>query len=102
MSASASCVFARGASLSARHVCIYTRTGDKGMSSLFNGTRRPKDDLYFSALGDVDELNAAIGLAREHCAPLVPDVEAQLATVQSRLIDVGSAVATPLSSSSIE
>jgi cob(I)alamin adenosyltransferase len=46
---------------------IYTKTGDKGVSSLYNGTRLPKDDAYFHALGDVDELNAAVGVSREHC-----------------------------------
>ena len=93
---------------------IYTKTGDEGESSLFNGQRRRKDDLVFAALGDSDELNAAIGLARAHCEAsavtgsstesdflrrrmeLVP----QLSVVQSRLLDLGSAVATPLTQSS--
>ena len=83
---------------------IYTRTGDQGTSSLFNGQRRRKDDLVFKALGDSDELNAALGLARAYCevdgsvrsaALLDP-----LGKVQSRLLDLGSAIATPLGQSS--
>jgi cob(I)alamin adenosyltransferase len=54
------------------------------------------------ALGDVDELNAAIGLAREHCTALTPSLLEQLIEVQSRLLDVGAAVATPTSSSTAE
>lgn len=83
---------------------IYTRTGDAGSSSLFNGERRHKNDIVFTALGDSDELNAAIGVARAHCELggsartelMVP----QLAVVQSRLLDLGSAVATPAATSS--
>lgn len=44
---------------------IYTKTGDEGSSSLYNGERRSKDDAIFQALGDVDELNSAVGLARD-------------------------------------
>lgn len=48
---------------------VYTKTGDAGSSSLYNGERRPKEDRAFCALGDVDELNSALGAAREFCSP---------------------------------
>jgi len=83
---------------------IYTRTGDKGSSSLFNGERRRKDDLVFVALGDSDELNASLGLARANCGAhggtRASHVISHLGLVQSRLLDVGSAIATPLTQSS--
>lgn len=93
---------ASGVSSSSRKYRVYTRTGDKGTSSLYNGQRRPKDDIFFDALGDVDELNAAIGLAREFIVEHRVGIEEQLVEIQSRLLDVGSAIATPLSSSSPE
>lgn len=79
---------------------IYTKTGDLGTSSLYNGARLPKDSDYFCALGDVDELNSTIGVAREFCGATCSSTTAQLEVIQSRLLDVGSAVATPISSSS--
>lgn len=74
---------------------IYTKTGDDGTSSLYSGQRRSKDDAVFHALGDVDELNSSVGVAREFIGDLDARIEAQLETIQSRLLDVGSAVATP-------
>jgi hypothetical protein len=44
---------------------IYTRTGDSGTSSLYTGQRLPKDCSFFEALGDVDELNSVVSMARE-------------------------------------
>lgn len=79
---------------------IYTKTGDAGASSLYSGERRPKDDSVFAALGDVDEVNSVVGLAREHARHLDDGLTTQLESIQSRLLDVGSAVATPLPSSS--
>jgi cob(I)alamin adenosyltransferase len=75
---------------------VYTRTGDKGTSSLYSGERRRKDDPVFEALGDIDELNAAIGLARQHCHDSgFKKLEHQLEIIQSRLMDVSGHVATP-------
>lgn len=79
---------------------IYTKTGDDGSSCLYNGERRGKDDLVFAALGDVDELNSVVGLAREFALPLDGQLGNQLEQIQSRLLDVGSAIATPIPTSS--
>ncbi len=129
-----------------RRFKLYTKTGDGGTASLYSGERRPKEDGAFAALGDVDELNSALGMAREFCGgddmhgelqrqvhecegargvgdlmrgfghpleaphqprssphvlPTTPWTAPQkLAALQSRLLDVGSAVATPLDASS--
>ncbi len=71
---------------------VYTRTGDKGMTSLVGGARVPKNDIRLEAYGTVDELNSEIGLlmsliADEH------DVDF-LRGVQNRLFVVGSNLAT--------
>jgi len=79
---------------------IYTKTGDGGNSSLYTGERRHKSDQVFSALGAVDELSCQVGLAKEMAAlsdKEHPYVE-QLVRVQCILQDIGSCVATPLSS----
>jgi len=47
---------------------VYTKTGDDGTSSLYNGNRSPKDDAVFWALGDTDELNNTV----RTCAFVVP------------------------------
>jgi ATP:cob(I)alamin adenosyltransferase len=91
---------AAAAAAAATRYKVYTKTGDAGTSSLYNGERRGKDDDFFSALGDVDELNASVGLAREHCAGSSAALEAQLVEIQCRLLDVGSAIATPILTSS--
>jgi cob(I)alamin adenosyltransferase len=65
---------------------IYTRSGDDGTTSLGTGERRKKYDLRVSAYGELDELNAVIGLARVHNEDRTLD--ALLARVQNDLFDV--------------
>ena len=73
---------------------IYTKTGDDGTSGLADGSRRPKSDLRFEAIGTVDETNAAIGLARLEAAA-IGDLDAALARIQNDLFDLGADLATP-------
>ncbi|MEQ1677809.1 MAG: cob(I)yrinic acid a,c-diamide adenosyltransferase [Chitinophagaceae bacterium] len=70
---------------------IYTKTGDKGTTSLIGGTKVPKSHLRIEAYGTVDELNSYIGL----CKDLVTDTAATtiLLEVQDRLFTIGSSLA---------
>jgi cob(I)alamin adenosyltransferase len=76
-----------------RKMKIYTQTGDDGDTGLFAGGRVRKDDARIEAYGTVDELNAAIGLARSERLP--PEIDRALETVQSDLFSVGAELATP-------
>src|SRR6185503_17182100 len=71
---------------------IYTRGGDKGETSLGDGSRVPKQSLRVEAYGTVDEANAAIGLARLHADG---DTDAMLARIQNDLFDLGADLCTP-------
>ncbi|MDD3444680.1 MAG: cob(I)yrinic acid a,c-diamide adenosyltransferase, partial [Zavarzinia sp.] len=73
---------------------IYTRGGDKGLTSLVDGSRVPKHADRVAAYGDVDELNAVIGLLRLETAALA-DVDAMLGRIQNDLFDLGADLATP-------
>ena len=72
---------------------IYTRTGDTGSAGLVDGSRVSKSGLRMTAIGEVDEANAVIGLALAQ----LPEGEtaAQLLRVQNELFDAGADVATP-------
>jgi len=72
---------------------IYTRTGDAGETGLFGGGRVSKTHPRVEAYGDVDELNASIGLARA-IEPL-PRIDEVLAPLQQDLFAIGALLATP-------
>lgn len=72
---------------------IYTKTGDTGETSLFDGTRVRKTDVRVAAYGEVDELQAAIGVAR--AAGLDPDLDEMCVTMQRDLFAVGARLADP-------
>lgn len=72
---------------------IYTKTGDQGETSLFDGTRVPKHDPRVEAYGDVDELNALLGTVRA----LLTDQEIGevLNSIQRDLFAIGAQLADP-------
>ena len=72
---------------------VYTKTGDKGTTALFGGTRVPKHHIRIESYGTVDELNSHIGLIRDQdINTLYKNV---LIEVQDRLFTVGAILATP-------
>jgi cob(I)alamin adenosyltransferase len=72
---------------------IYTKGGDTGETSLFDQTRVSKADARVDAYGEVDELNAALGVARSHLQPgeLAEAIEA----IQKDLFGIGAMLADP-------
>jgi cob(I)alamin adenosyltransferase len=72
---------------------IYTKAGDDGTTGLFGAGRVRKDALRVSAYGDVDELNAFLGVARTHTADA--SLAAVLERLQSELFTLGAQLATP-------
>ena len=72
---------------------ITTRTGDRGDTGLGDGSRVSKDSLRVRALGDLDELNSAIGAVLAEDVPT--DVSAALSDVQHDLFDLGGEISIP-------
>jgi cob(I)alamin adenosyltransferase len=70
---------------------IYTKTGDKGQTSLIGGTRIPKFDVRIEAYGTVDELNSNIGLVRDQ--EIDEHSKIILIEIQDRLFTIGSLLA---------
>jgi len=71
---------------------IYTKTGDDGTTGLVTGPRRSKADARMHAIGEVDEANSMIGMARTVAGP---DADAVLSRIQNDLFDLGADLATP-------
>jgi cob(I)alamin adenosyltransferase len=80
---------------------VYTRTGDDGTTALVGGKRVPKDSARIAAYGTIDELNAALGLARVFNEERLAENEKHrwldevFRRLQSQLFDLGSELATP-------
>jgi len=71
---------------------IYTKTGDKGTTALFGGTRVPKHHIRIESYGTIDELNSHIGLIRDQA--IDPIHKKILMEIQDRLFTVGAILAT--------
>ena len=71
---------------------IYTKKGDEGETSLFGGTRLPKNDIRIEAYGTVDELNSFIGMIRN--SKLDAHTEKIIVTIQEDLFTIGAMLAS--------
>lgn len=79
---------------------VYTRRGDGGMTDLYGGQRLQKSDIVFEAIGDIDELSCFLGKCRLHMLDYdegspFETMARRLLTIQRRLFDVNSSIATP-------
>ncbi|MGG8495088.1 cob(I)yrinic acid a,c-diamide adenosyltransferase [Tenacibaculum sp. TC6] len=72
---------------------IYTKTGDKGTTALFGGSRVPKHHLRIESYGTVDELNSYIGLIRDQA--INENLKQTLTKIQNDLFTLGAMLATP-------
>lgn len=72
---------------------IYTKTGDKGTTSLYGGTKVEKDHLRIETYGTIDELNSYIGLIRSY--EIHPSLLEEFIIIQKDLFNIGAELATP-------
>ncbi len=72
---------------------IYTKTGDKGTTALFGGTRVSKDHLRIESYGTIDELNSYVGLVKDQATN--KETKKALIKVQNDLFTLGAMLATP-------
>ena len=72
---------------------IYTKTGDKGTTALFGGTRVQKNNLRIESYGTVDELNSYIGLIKDQ--EISQEIKQSLLKIQHDLFTLGAMLATP-------
>ncbi|HSX39407.1 MAG TPA: ATP:cob(I)alamin adenosyltransferase, partial [Candidatus Saccharimonadales bacterium] len=73
---------------------VYTKTGDKGVTSLFGGTRKAKSDQIFDVLGTLDELNAQLGFVSSSKNKKIAKIVLQ---IQNDLFELGAQIANPKS-----
>src|ERR1700743_1884268 len=71
---------------------IYTKTGDKGGTSLIGGVRVPKSHIRIESYGTIDELNSYLGMVNDMCAN--DSISEALREIQDRLFTIGSVLAT--------
>lgn len=80
---------------------IYTKTGDRGQTSLMDGSRVPKSDIRVETYGTIDELNAAIGVAIAELPNVqysISNIQGELISIQKDLFELGSMLANPATS----
>ena len=73
---------------------VYTKTGDKGTTGLYGGTRVSKHSLKIESYGTVDELNSYLGLIRSY--EIDPIFEEEIIIIQKDLFNLGAELATPV------
>lgn len=78
---------------------IYTKTGDKGITSFLGGMRVPKDSLRIETYGTVDELNSVIGICRS--VNSIKEIDTILDKIQNDLFTLGAELADPIGSKKI-
>lgn len=79
---------------------IYTKTGDEGTTGLFGGTRVSKNSPRIAAYGEIDELNAVLGVVISHSPQ--PIIQNTLKEIQNHLFTVGAQLASPNTDPKIE